>query len=115
VVFDAAWLALFSVTGALKAVAFDLAFLPAALLGMLTAIGGGMVRDLLAGRVPLVLRSEIYATPALVSAAAVAAGASTGVADWAVAIPAAVLCLGWRLLAMWRGWQAPRPGGSAST
>jgi uncharacterized membrane protein YeiH len=114
-VFDAAGLALFSVTGALKAVAFDLAFLPAALLGMLTAVGGGMVRDLLAGRVPLVLRSEIYATPALVSAAAVAAGMSLDVADWAVAIPAAVLCFGWRLLAMWRGWQAPRPGGVAST
>lgn len=114
-VFDAAGLGLFCVTGALKALEHGLGPVPAALMGTLTAVGGGMVRDLLAGRVPVVLRSELYATPALVGASVVVAGASTGLAPWTYAIAAAVLCTGWRLVAVWRGWQAPRPTGPAST
>ena len=50
-------------TGALKALDFGLGPIPAALMGMLTGIGGGMLRDVLAGRVPLVFRGDLYATP----------------------------------------------------
>ena len=107
-VFDAAGLGLFCVTGALKALDFGLGPVPAALMGMLTGIGGGVARDLLAGRVPVVLRSEIYATPALVGAAVAVAGESSGLATFAYAIPAG-------LLALRKGWEAPRPAGSAST
>jgi len=82
---------------------------------MLTGIGGGVARDLLAGRVPVVLRSEIYATPALVGAAVAVVGESSGLSTFAYAIPAVVLCTGWRLLALRKGWEAPRPAGSAST
>lgn len=114
-VFDAAGLGLFCVTGALKALDFGLGPVPAALMGMLTGIGGGVARDLLAGRVPVVLRSEIYATPALVGAAVAVAGESSGLSTFAYAIPAVVLCTGWRLLALRKGWEAPRPAGSAST
>ena len=114
-VFDAAGLALFCVTGALKALAFGLGPVPAALMGMLTGIGGGMLRDVLAGRVPVVLRGELYATPALVGAAIAVAGAEAGLRAALVAVPAAVLCTGWRLLAMRRGWNAPRPAGASST
>ena len=114
-VFDAAGLALFCVTGAVKAVAFGLGPVPSALMGMLTGIGGGILRDLLAGRVPIVLRGELYATPALVGAAIAVAGAEAGLAVGVVAVPAALVCLLWRLLAMRRGWQAPRPSRSAST
>lgn len=113
-VFDAAGLSLFCVTGALKALAFGLGPVPAALMGLLTGIGGGMIRDVLAGRVPLVLRTELYATPALVGAAMAVGTHEAGLPGWAVALPAAVVCFGWRLLAMRRGWEAPRPRGSAS-
>ena len=68
-VFDAAGLGLFCVTGALKALEYGLGPVPAALMGMVTGIGGGMARDLLAGRVPVVFSSELYATPALLGAA----------------------------------------------
>jgi uncharacterized membrane protein YeiH len=108
IVADAAGLGLFCVTGALKALDHGLGPVPAALMGMVTGIGGGMARDLLAGRVPVVFSSELYATPALVGAA------------WAVLAqgwdqPVAVLfCFGLRLLALWRGWQAPLPKGPAS-
>jgi uncharacterized membrane protein YeiH len=114
-VFDAAGLALFCVAGALKALDYGLGPVPAALLGMLTGIGGGVLRDVLAGRVPVVLRGEIYATPALVGAGVTVVGVGLGVDQVAVAVPGALVCLGWRLLAMRRGWSAPRPSGAAST
>ena len=112
--FDAAGLALFCVTGALKASAFGLGPIPAALMGMVTGIGGGMVRDLLAGRVPVVFSSELYATPALAGAAWAVVTHELGWPTWAVALPAAALCFGWRVLALRRGWRAPMPSGSAS-
>ncbi|MGZ8751290.1 MAG: trimeric intracellular cation channel family protein, partial [Pseudonocardia sp.] len=114
-VFDAAGLSLFCVVGALKALDYGLGPLPAALLGMLTAIGGGVLRDVLAGRVPVVLRGEIYATPALVGAAIAVLGVRAGLEPPVVAVPAALVCLVWRLLAIRRGWSAPRPSGAAST
>ena len=64
-VFDAAGLSLFAVSGALKALAFGLNPVAAVLLGMLTGIGGGMVRDVLVAEVPTVLRAEVYAVAAL--------------------------------------------------
>lgn len=114
--FDAAGLGLFCVVGSLKALDYGLGPVPAALMGVLSAVGGGVIRDLLAGRVPVVLRSELYATPALVGAAIVVVmDTSTDLATWTFAIPAAALAIGWRLLAVWRGWQAPRPAGTSST
>jgi uncharacterized membrane protein YeiH len=114
-VFDAAGLALFCVVGALKAVEYGLGPLPSALMGMVTAIGGGMLRDVLAGRVPIVLRGELYATPALVGAGIAVAGVAAGLHEVPVAVAGAVVCVVWRLLAMRRGWTAPRPSGAAST
>ena len=64
-IFDAAGLALFAVTGATKALAYHLDPVAAALLGMLTGIGGGMMRDILTAEVPVVLRADFYAIAAL--------------------------------------------------
>ncbi len=113
--FDAAGLSLFCVTGAVKALDYGLGPVPAALMGMVTAIGGGIVRDLLAGRVPVVFRSELYATPALVGASIAVVGHEAGLATWTVALPAALVCFVWRIFAVRRGWTAPKPSGSAST
>ena len=113
-VFDACGLALFCVTGALRAVAYGLGPLPAALMGMVTAIGGGMLRDLLAGRVPVVFRGELYATPALAGAATAVLLDRTSLPLLVVAVAGGGLCLAWRLLAMWRHWSAPLPAGPAN-
>jgi uncharacterized membrane protein YeiH len=113
-VFDAFGLSLFCVTGALKAVEYGLGPVPAALMGMVTGIGGGMARDLLTGRVPLVFRGELYATPALTGAAIAVVGDQLGTPVILSALLGAVVCLGWRLLAIRRDWRAPRPRGSAS-
>ncbi len=72
--FDAAGLALFAVAGASKALAHGLNPVMAIVLGMVTGIGGGMVRDVLLAEVPTVLRSELYAVAALAAAAIVVVG-----------------------------------------
>jgi uncharacterized membrane protein YeiH len=113
-VLDAAGLGLFCVTGALKALDYGLGPVPAALMGMVTGIGGGMARDLLAGRVPVVFSSELYATPALLGATWAVLGDHWGLPVTFVAIPGVVICFGLRVLALRRNWHAPLPSGSAS-
>jgi uncharacterized membrane protein YeiH len=113
-VFDAFGLALFCVTGALKALEYGLGPVPAALMGMLTGIGGGMARDVLTGRVPAVFRGELYAIPALAGAGVAVLGDALAQPVALSALVGAAVCLGWRLLAIWRLWQAPLPSGPAS-
>jgi len=113
-VFDAAGLGLFCVTGALKATEYGLGPIPAALLGMVTGVGGGMVRDILAGRVPAVFSSELYATPALAGAAWAVFADHQGWSLAFVALPGVAICFGWRVLAILRNWRAPVPSGPAS-
>jgi uncharacterized membrane protein YeiH len=78
-VFDAARLALFAVSGSQKALAFGLNPVMAALLGMLTGVGGGMMRDLLLAEIPTVLRADLYAIRS--------AGRRCGSGDWEPAAP----------------------------
>ncbi len=105
--FDAAGLALFAVSGASKALAFHAGPVAAALLGMLTGVGGGMVRDVLVREIPTVLRTELYAVAALSGAAVVVVGAMRHVPSSAAAITGALVCFGLRFLAMRRGWSLP--------
>ncbi|MGH3322681.1 MAG: TRIC cation channel family protein, partial [Streptosporangiaceae bacterium] len=67
-VLDAVGLSVFAVIGASKALSFGLGIGPALLLGVVTGVGGGTIRDTLVRRIPSVLRSELYAIPALVAA-----------------------------------------------
>ena len=106
-IFDAGGLALFAVSGTLKALDFHLGPGTAVLLGMLTGIGGGMVRDVLTAEAPSVLRGEIYATAALAGAAVVVVGRMMQVPSAVAAIVGAVLCFGLRMVAIRRGWQLP--------
>jgi uncharacterized membrane protein YeiH len=108
-IFDAAGLALFCVTGALKAIEYDLTPLPAILLGTISGIGGGVIRDILSGRVPVVFRSEIYAIPAVLGAGIVVVAAALEYDALWVPIAAAVTCFVIRLVAIRRGWNAPLP------
>lgn len=104
---DAGGLALFAVSGALKALDFGAGSFTAVLLGVLTGIGGGMVRDVLVAEVPAVLRGDVYAVAALAGAAMVVVGRVLQFPSFAVAIAAATLCFGLRLVAIRRGWQLP--------
>jgi uncharacterized membrane protein YeiH len=106
-VFDAAGLALFAVSGAGKALAFNAGPVAATLLGMLTGIGGGMMRDILVMEIPTVLRTELYAVTALVGAAVMVLGTMLHLPASGAAIAGAALCFGLRFIAMRRGWQLP--------
>lgn len=106
-VFDAAGLALFAVSGAGKALAFHAGPVAAMLLGMLTGIGGGMVRDIFVMEIPTVLRTELYAVAALLGAAVVVFGRMLNLSTSGAAIAGALLCFVLRFMAMRRGWQLP--------
>jgi uncharacterized membrane protein YeiH len=106
-VLDAAGLALFAVSGALKALAAGLNPLGAMLLGVLTGVGGGMLRDVLVSEVPAVLRGELYASAALAGAAVVVVGHLLHLPTPTAAIPGAALCFVLRFLAIRRGWRLP--------
>lgn len=106
-IFDAAGLALFAVSGAQKALAFHLGPVTAVLLGMLTGIGGGMMRDVLAAEAPAVMRGEVYAVAALAGAAVVVVGRTMHLPSTAVTIAGAALCFWLRFMAIRRGWQLP--------
>lgn len=113
-VFDAFGLSLFCVTGALKALEYGLGPVPAALLGMVTGVGGGMLRDVLAGRVPIVFHGSLYATPAFVGAMLAVLLEMWGQPLGLVVVAGAGVCLVVRLLAMTRDWRAPLPSGPAN-
>ena len=104
---DAAGLALFCVAGTQKALLFGLDPVMAALLGMLTGIGGGIARDVILSDVPVVLRSEIYALAALAGAAVVVIGDALDIASAVATCFGAVLCFCIRLAAIRYGWHLP--------
>ena len=110
-VLDALGLGLFAVAGCRKALAFGLDPLPAVLLGVLTAIGGGVVRDLLVTETPRVLREDVYALAALLGAGAAALGHMLALPAVPVGIGAAALAAIVRIVSVRRGWQAPRAPG----
>ena len=105
--FDAAGLGVFAATGARAALDHGLNPPMAAMLGMLSGIGGGMVRDVLTARVPVVLRAEIYALAALLGAAIVVAGAAMGLPVELTILAGATVCLFLRMMAIYRGWRLP--------
>lgn len=106
-IFDAGGLALFAVSGAQKALDFHLGPVTAVLLGMLTGIGGGMVRDVLSAEAPAVMRGEIYAVAALAGAAVVVTGRILHFPSTVATLAGAALCFALRFIAIRRGWQLP--------
>lgn len=105
--FDAIGLAFFAVAGAQKALEHGLNPMMAALLGMLTGVGGGMVRDVLVNEIPTVLRADLYALAALAGAAVVVEGHVLAFPPVATATVGGVLCFALRYMAVARGWHLP--------
>jgi uncharacterized membrane protein YeiH len=109
---DAAGLGLFAIAGTLKALELGTTPLTAVIVGVLTGVGGGVLRDLLAGDPPrLLAEREWYATPALLGAAAYAAAWTADAAGPPTAAACVVLITILRILGLTRGWQVPAPSG----
>lgn len=109
VVLDAVGLSLFAVTGASKALGFGLGVPQAIILGTITAVGGGTLRDVLIRQIPSVLHSGFYAVPALIGATLIVAAIGLGVEGLVATLGAAAVCFAVRMLGLRLGFRAPRP------
>lgn len=110
-VFDAAGLGLFCVTGAVKADSLGVSAIGAVLIGVISATGGGIVRDVLANETPNIFRREstLYAIPAALGATIVVVTTRNGLYSGGVAAGVALAVFAVRLGALRFGWRAPMP------
>lgn len=106
-IFDALGLALFAATGATKALAYGLGPVSATLLGMLSGIGGGIMRDILVARTPVVLRSDLYAVAALAGASVIVVGDTFALPELPLLMISTLFCFGLRFGAIRYGWRLP--------
>jgi uncharacterized membrane protein YeiH len=106
---DALGLALFVTTATSTGLATGAPGITSAIVGVITGIGGGVLRDVLLNEIPQVLRREIYAIAALLGATLVVIGTRLGITPVAVTLVAAAVVAGLRIVALWRGWNAPVP------
>lgn len=106
---DAAGLGLFAVAGARKALDFGVPAVGACGIGLLTAIGGGIIRDVLVREIPAVLHREIYATAALLATVIVVLGDKTNLNNVATAAVAIAAAFSLRVISRWKQWSAPTP------
>ncbi len=104
---DAVWLGFLSVSGALKAQHLGAPPLAGLLMGVCTGIGGGVLRDVLVNRKPVVLTDEVYVLPSVLAASVVVAAPALGWSTAVVALPAVLLCTVIRMLAIQRHWHGP--------
>ncbi|CAI9404715.1 hypothetical protein HIDPHFAB_04236 [Nocardioides sp. T2.26MG-1] len=111
-VLDAAGLSLFAVSGALKGLDVGVGFMQAVILGGITAVGGGTLRDVLIREVPAVLSSGLYAIPALAGALLVVGADRAGVADLPAAVLGALVCFAIRMVGVRFRIDAPAPPGA---
>jgi len=108
-VLDAAGLAVFAIGGSLKALAAGMDPFTSVLVGGITAVGGGMVRDVLAGQVPEVLRREMYALPALLGSVLIVSAHHVDLINPFVIWACVALVFTVRMVAVVLDVHAPRP------
>ncbi|GAA1118997.1 trimeric intracellular cation channel family protein [Kribbella jejuensis] len=106
---DAAGLSLFAVSGALKGLQFGVGFGQAIILGTITAVGGGTLRDVLIREIPSVLTSGLYAIPALLGSLVVVSADRFGAVGLPAALVAAAFCFVVRMLGVRYDLNAPEP------
>jgi uncharacterized membrane protein YeiH len=110
VLLDAAGLSLFAVAGAEKALSFEIHPFIAVLMGGITGVGGGTIRDVLLAEVPTVLRADVYATAALAGAAVVVIGLRLKLPRTPVVIAGVLVCFLLRMISVWLHWNLPKIG-----
>ncbi len=106
---DALGLALFVTTGTSVALGAGAPAVTAGLVGVITGVGRGVLRDVLLNEIPTVLRRDVYAIAGVAGAVVVVAGDALHLAQVPVALAGALLVAAVRVLALWRHWNAPLP------
>jgi uncharacterized membrane protein YeiH len=107
---DAAGLSLFAVAGTEKALQFKMHPFIAALMGMITGVGGGVVRDVLLAQVPRVLRADVYATAALAGSVIMLGARKVRLSPTWAAMLGGTVCFLLRMISVWRHWNLPKVG-----
>jgi uncharacterized membrane protein YeiH len=107
-VLDAAGLGLFAVAGTEKSLAYGIHPFIAILMGTITGVGGGMVRDILLAQVPGVLRTEVYATAAFAGSAVLILCRRLKLSPTVAAVAGAVICFALRVVSVLQHWNLPR-------
>jgi uncharacterized membrane protein YeiH len=105
---DAMGLALCAIAGAAKAIEFGINPMLSILMGAVTGVGGGTIRDILLNKVPGVLQSDVYAAAAMAGALIVVIGLRLKIPRWAVMTSGALVCFTLRMVAVWRHWNLPK-------
>ncbi|HMF64628.1 MAG TPA: TRIC cation channel family protein [Edaphobacter sp.] len=105
---DAVGLALCAIAGAGKAIEFGINPMLSILMGGVTGVGGGTIRDILLNRVPGVLQTDVYAAAALAGALVVVAGLKLKLSRTLVLFAGAGVCFALRMVAVWRHWNLPK-------
>ena len=105
---DAIGLGVFAIAGCQKALSHGLSAPGAILLGVMTAVGGGAVRDIMAAEVPRVLREDVYALAALAGALAYTVCLKAGVSEPIAATGTVLLAFALRVASVRFGWKLPR-------
>lgn len=113
-IFDAVGLSVFAVAGARKVLVYGFNYEMAILLGTMTAVGGGVLRDILVGRIPVILRREIYASAAIVGTIIVVLGKYFGFHQDPVTYVALIICFALRILSLHYHWNLPAFGSKKS-
>jgi uncharacterized membrane protein YeiH len=108
VLFDAFGMGLFAASGAGFAIQHDAAGLAAVMIGATTAIGGGVVRDVLVNEVPLLLHRDLYALPALLGALLMVIFSDLGISYNVALVVGTIAATGLRLVALWQRWNLPK-------
>lgn len=111
-VVDAAGLGLYAVIGCIRASDAGLGPLPTIVVGVLTAVGGGILRDILAGETPVIFQREVYATAALLGSVLFVVLTRLGTGPETAGAVGFVSAAGLRAVSVWRGWNIPRLGGT---
>jgi uncharacterized membrane protein YeiH len=112
-VVDAAGLGLYAIIGCVRASEAGLGPLPTVLVGVLTAVGGGILRDVLAGDPPVIFQREVYATAAVLGSVLFVTLSRLGVGPDTAGAVGFAAAFGLRLVSVWRGWNVPRLGGAS--
>lgn len=106
---DAAGLALFTVVGTTAALEAGVPWLGSCVIGTITGVGGGVLRDVLTAQIPAVLQREIYAVASMAGATVIVLANYFSLGTIWTSLAAAALVFGLRLLSSWRNWSAPVP------
>ncbi|HTZ90260.1 MAG TPA: trimeric intracellular cation channel family protein [Alloacidobacterium sp.] len=110
VTLDAAGLALFAVAGAAKALDYNIHPFLATLMGGITGVGGGTIRDVLLARIPSVLHSDVYAAAALAGAAAMILSLKVKIRPAVATAVGFAVCFVLRMIAVHQHWNLPKAG-----